>query len=117
MQVFPVDGDPEVSAFREQSNEGQVYLGVYRLACLCVRIGSIALNHRRKLFLLSVTSPTSLLMIPSPQKKNDEDVGRDVMIDLSDVPSGIDKHILVHMMLCRSVYCAFHLISRQAVQY
>lgn len=73
------------AAFREQSNEGQVYLGVYWLACLCVKISSIALNHRRKQW--SVTAPTSLLMIPSPQKKNDEDVGQDVMIDLSDVPN------------------------------
>lgn len=75
------------AAFREQSNEGQVYLGVYWLACLCVKISSIAFNHHRKLFLLSVTAPTSLLMIPSPQKKNDEDVGQDVMIDSFDVPN------------------------------
>lgn len=68
--------------FREQSNVGRFYLGVYWLACLCVNISSIEL---RKLFLLSVTSPTPLLMIPSPQKKNDKDAGWDVLIDLSDI--------------------------------
>lgn len=58
----------------------------------------------RKQFLLSATSPTSLRMIPSPQKKSDVDVGQ--CLTFPTITPGTNKLVFC-FMLCRSVYCAF----------
>lgn len=64
-------------------------------------------------------TPTSLLIIPSPQKENNEDVDWYV-IDLSDIQNKQHQEqtsLFVFIMFCRSVYCTFHPISRQTVKY
>lgn len=69
---------------------------------VCVLIGLFVLS--RKQFLLSVTPPTSLRMIPSPQKKSDVDVGQ--CLTFPTITPGTSKLVFC-FMLCRGVYCAF----------
>lgn len=78
------------AAFKETSNGGH-----FILVCIdwpvCVS---------RKQFLLSVTPPTSLRTIPSPQKKSDVDVGP--CLTFPTITPGTNK-LGFCFMLCRGV--------------
>lgn len=108
-------------AFREQSNEGQFYLGVYWPGLFVCQNQLYRVKPLQKaVFVISDFSNITVNVTKSIKAEWWRCWPRCYnwfVWHSEQITSGTNKHMLVFIMLCRSVYCVFHLISRQAVKY